>query len=430
MPIYIQRFFIQVIPYVACSTIAALIIWGEDIRSIRRLLIWFIVLSSAAQTATYLTHIELIRFPLEIISGFIIAFLVFKKPILWVVKIYITSYVLGTVTVVTILNIILALGIMPSLDLYENVRLWLYAGLPSNFAMLLIAFLVHIGKLPFKTFYYPMRRIIPRVLPVLLAAFIQMIILVSFNADFYLQGLNTGFRTLILFFLYGISIYIFIRFVRLSVQEAESSVQDGLAENIRDMVNSIKGQRHDFNNHLHVINTLFQHNNYAALKEYLHDLLKETSQYNELLKIDNPVLSALINAKIARANDRGITVDFDIQTGLSEASHASLELSRIIGNLMDNAIDELEASSEDKAISLSIVDKGPLLVISVGNPWKGDPHIVEKALKSGFSTKGETGHQGLGLQICKQLAKKIHAGFDYCYEPEGILRFNLMVPKK
>jgi two-component system, LytTR family, sensor histidine kinase AgrC len=252
------------------------------------------------------------------------------------------------------------------------------------------------------------------------------------NTDLYFNALgswpiNIHARLFLTYSLYGLSIFIFIKFIQESRKRAVVSTQETIADNIQEMINSIKGQRHDFLNHLHVINMLCSRDNLEPVKEYVQEIVQESVKYNELLKFDNIVLSALINAKIAQANDRGINMKLDIQSAFSGVSHLSIDLSRILGNLLDNAMDYIANTGGEKTIGLKIYEKGPFVCVSVSNPWMGDQKEINEIINRGISTKGY-GHQGLGIKICRQLARKIHGKLDYSFDPEEGLSFLLMVP--
>ncbi|MEQ8176600.1 MAG: GHKL domain-containing protein, partial [Syntrophomonadaceae bacterium] len=422
----LQRLVLMVIPYVLCSTIAALIIWGEKVKDILPRLLLFTLLSSITQTATYQISIELYRFPLEVASGLLVAFLVFRKQIQWVVKIYVTSYILGIGVMMASTSIYLAFF---KHLVYHDIVIWLYVALPADLFMLLIAWLIHQGKISFKYYAIRFRESLSSLWPVYVAVFIQLIVFQSVMTDLASQVIMPV-KTYVIWvastILYGVSIFIMARFIRTSQQEIQISVQENIADNIKELIDSVKGQRHDFLNHLQVIYGLCQEKQYESLGEYVKELGKETAYYNELLTIDNPVLSALISAKTAQANERGISLKMNINADLKSVSHVSIELARILGNLIDNALDAVE-NQEERYIKLDIDSRGALLIVSVSNPWCGDISSIDKAINQGISTKGGE-HQGLGLHICKQLANKIHAHFSYSYEPSGELCFTLAVP--
>ncbi|WP_054693343.1 hypothetical protein [Syntrophomonas palmitatica] len=126
----VQRFLYLIFPYVFCTTISALIIWNEDWRKNGKQLLIYSVLAGITQTMSYQINNEAIRFPLEIVSGFLWMWIVFRRSFPWVAKIFTTSYVTGIPMV--ILSLIFCsyiLGLTPS-EVINNSRMWLGVTLP------------------------------------------------------------------------------------------------------------------------------------------------------------------------------------------------------------------------------------------------------------------------------------------------------------
>lgn len=432
VPLELKRYLLLVVPYVLSSTLAALIIWGEDIKEYLPRLLVFTLLSSATQTATYIVPNEALRFPLEVASGFLVAWPVFKGSLKWTIKIYAISYVLGAFVMGISIPLTVHFTHLAPVSEVSTSPPWLLTAFVADLLMLGLALLINKAKIPGWNLFRMVQASIPRLWPVFLALFIQLIIFESLASENLNE--NMGFRSnnpvltfVFTFLLYFISITILLLFIRSNRQASERAIQEALSDNIKEMINTIRGQRHDFLNHLQVIRILHQQDKRDALAEYLDEILLDSSKYNEILKIDNPILSALINAKIAQAEQRGIDLQVDIRAGLSEFTSNTMDIARILGNLLDNALDEVENTEEPRKVRLEVDAEGPLIMTSVINPYYGSLEEVEKSIKKGLSTKG-SGHSGLGLYICRRLARKIHAGFDYTLEP-GRITFTLSIPR-
>ncbi len=430
MIFYLQIFIIVSLPYIFCSTLAALFIWERDYKQhINRLLV-FTLLSAIAQTATYVIHNESLRFPLEVISGFILAYLVFRQSLKWTFKIYASSYFIGIVMVIAAILFAEILG-YSFVSVYDDISYTVKFVLPMYFAVLGAAYILRSDKIYLRSFIYTLREKSVALWPILIAFFIQLVVLTSvtgqilmYNPELESARIWIWFLTMALF---GISVFIVIRYIRSSRQQAVISTQESLAENIKEMVEAVRGQRHDFLNHLQVINALYTRGEMESLGSYLETLLQDTSHYNEVLKINNPVLSALINAKMTQAEERGISINVDIQTAFDGLEHAAIDLARILGNLLDNAMDAVRPLESDKTVDLKFHREGPLLVASVSNPLVGNIENVKEAISRGISTKGD-GHQGLGLAICQRLAMKLHGSLGFSYQGDSAITASLVIP--
>ena len=211
-------------------------------------------------------------------------------------------------------------------------------------------------------------------------------------------------------------------------RQAVITTQDAVSENIMELLKTLKAQQHDFLNHLQVISGLCQMKNLDDLQEYLNGLIKETRTMDKTLGIGNPILAALINAKIAQAEARGIMLNLDIESDFLGINYAAADLSRILGNLINNAMDAIEDRESGKEIRLIIRDQGSSFICWVQNPWTGEFPSKNSLFSPNFSTKqGE--HSGLGLYICKQLTHRLHGELDCHFNPEEGVVFTLSISR-
>lgn len=211
---------------------------------------------------------------------------------------------------------------------------------------------------------------------------------------------------------------------------ARNAFQEVLTEHIVNLLQSMRSQRHDFSNHLQVISGLCQTRDYDSLQEYVARLSRDVHVVQEVLKIGHPFIGALLNAKIAEAESKGIRVHIGIFTSLKDYNDKALELVRIISNLVDNAMEHVAtlADSEKRWVSVHISEEGPVLKIKVSNPGSIAPEVV-RHMFSIEMVSSKNGHSGLGLYICKLLCTKLH-GYIACHpEASGLVNFCVLVPK-
>lgn len=213
---------------------------------------------------------------------------------------------------------------------------------------------------------------------------------------------------------------------------AFQSVRDVFVENIDQMFSSIKEQRHDFNNHLSTIHSLVQLGEYDELKKYTKEIVGETMIVNDIININSPAISALIQAKITQAMNNKILFEHDIinMGNISLGTLKSTDLVKILSNLIDNAFDAVENNPEEDRyvvvngyvendhLCFGVFNKGTILQDEQIN------HIFEK----GFSTKSNTEkHSGLGLYIVNTILKKYNGNVFVEPLADGNL-FKLRIP--
>ena len=169
---------------------------------------------------------------------------------------------------------------------------------------------------------------------------------------------------------------------------------------------TLRRQRHDFKNHLQVVYTLTEMQAYSDAQEYVEKIYEDVQSVGNWIRTSVPAVNALLSAKSADCSEHGIHFEVDIQSPWDEIPVAGWELCRIIGNLVDNAVDALkEAATENASVCIRIGETIPAWTLCVEN---NGPMIPSEHKKNifipGFTTKG-SGH-GNGLSIVNELVEK------------------------
>ena len=108
-------------------------------------------------------------------------------------------------------------------------------------------------------------------------------------------------------------------------------------DEVNNMYQSILSLKHDMNNHLHTVSGYMQVGDYERAQEYVREIAGEVSRIKSFHS-GNAVVDALIGSKTALAEMNGIRVNVDMAVP-SELKIADGDLTVMIGNLYDNAID-------------------------------------------------------------------------------------------
>jgi hypothetical protein len=141
-------------------------------------------------------------------------------------------------------------------------------------------------------------------------------------------------------------------------------------------------------------------------------------QLNDIIQIGQPELAAIIQAKSITAAGKKITlhIDMDSMSRVFEGMK-SMDVVRIVGNLLDNAIEEGELHEpEHRWVECVGRVRERTLALTVANPVnKGMTELQSKLLHhTGFSTKNRAnGHMGIGLSIVEDLTTRHKGAFDY-----------------
>lgn len=215
-------------------------------------------------------------------------------------------------------------------------------------------------------------------------------------------------------------------------EAAAQSVQNVYLENIDALFNSIKEQRHDFNNHVNTIQLLVKMKKYDDLSTYTAELVGESIAMNQIININLPALSALIQAKTTQAYDRRIKFEYDISNlkSVQFGTVKSTELVKIVSNLIDNAFDAVsETDRPEKMVKVTGRVRGEQLTFTVGNNGNPIPEkLKQQIFEAGFSTKPlNRKNSGLGLAIVQKILSK-HRGIIRVESDEEWTEFSVRLP--
>lgn len=186
----------------------------------------------------------------------------------------------------------------------------------------------------------------------------------------------------------------------------------------------IRSQRHDYNFHVQTLHGLLLRKDYEACERYLDELLKDSIEMNQILPLQDAAVSALILSFKNKAALSGLKMDITIENDLSQIATNVYETNKVIGNLLQNAIDEAEAVPDKSyGIRLSILKRGEFCIINVSNrvsrlnPMGG--------YQVGHSSK--EGHEGIGIASIQALASR-YGGVVYSRMEGDIIFFVAKLP--
>ena len=221
------------------------------------------------------------------------------------------------------------------------------------------------------------------------------------------------------------AVIILIHLVMKSRDRKLSQLQIKHLDEINQLMTSIKGERHDLLKHLNTVHALVVLGQYDELRNYTQELVDDVTITNDLLLIGHPTVSALIHSKTMLAQQSHIQFTYHCEN-LSRLPSGvrSLDIVRLIGNLLDNAFDAVADSPNDsRHVLLRIGIQNNRLHIVVSNTGKLSGENSADIFKPGYSTKDK--HSGLGLPIVKQLVHKYKGTIRMSLEEPGMIKFDV-----
>ncbi|WP_152753953.1 sensor histidine kinase [Clostridium estertheticum] len=189
-------------------------------------------------------------------------------------------------------------------------------------------------------------------------------------------------------------------------------VQQYQISNMEEIINIIRQEKHDYANHINVIQALCclnKPNTVERIKEYvskLSDIIHLSFRY---LDTGNDYLDGLLSIKNNYATQNNIDFKVVINESFSLLKIREDELISIISNIIDNAFEALKikALDDNKEISITTFLDDKKFCIEISNNGGGIPkEIINKIFEKGYSTKTKgKGDHGYGLFITKQLVE-------------------------
>jgi sensor histidine kinase regulating citrate/malate metabolism len=182
------------------------------------------------------------------------------------------------------------------------------------------------------------------------------------------------------------------------------SLQSQLSSNL-SITDTLRAQTHEFDNQLHTISGLVQLGEYDEVTALVGTLTRQRAEVAEYVskRLQDPALAALMIAKYAVAEERGVDLELDPGSHLPPlAGEESADLTTVVGNLVDNAIDA-SAGSAQPMVEVWIRVERSEVHVRVRDNGPGVPEELRDAVfVRGFSTKPDVvGGRGLGLPLVR-----------------------------
>lgn len=193
---------------------------------------------------------------------------------------------------------------------------------------------------------------------------------------------------------------------------------------------ALRAQTHEFMNKLHVIQGMVHMQYYDRLNEYVNQIASNYQiEVGALVrKIKDPVLAGFIFGKLSRAREVGVTMKISEDSFLPEAAEPEIvhELITIIGNLLNNALEELKDAAV-KCIQIEFFWEKDVLMIGVSDTGAGIKREEQhKIFSKGYSTKGTD--RGMGLYLIKRSLERLNGQITVISEEGQGTLFRVMIP--
>ena len=406
---------IILIPSAIIEGILTLIIFTSvlNLKTNKKQSIIYVIISSLITLiSTYFIPSPLNTF-INYISLFIIITLIFKTNVLQSFLAFIIPTIIFALVGTLIMNPYFTLFNI-TYDQSETIPIYriLYL-LLVYFIIFCITQLLKLRKYKIEIFDYEIDKKSRKVLLInltigLITLLIQLII--TFNYIDILPVIITFLSFLSLLAYFAISIYSLTRVMKLASTTQKLQNAEEYNKTLSILHDNVRGFKHDFDNIVTTIGGYVKTNDMEGLKKYYVQLEDDCQKVNNLYVlnpklINNPGVYSLLTTKYHEAEEKGIKVNMSLLLDLSKLNMKIYEFTRVLGILLDNAIDASN-ECEEKIINIILRDdaKNHRQLITIENTYNDKNVDTEKIFNKGFT--GKENHTGLGLWEVRKILNK------------------------
>lgn len=207
-----------------------------------------------------------------------------------------------------------------------------------------------------------------------------------------------------------LSTHCFIHVLELTITRKDLAYAEECNKSLKILYDKVKGFKHDFDSIVSSLNGYIEQNDMNGLKQYFSEVKKDCKIADDLAlinprTINNPGIYSLLNNEYAKASALGINFELEFFLNLNELEINIYFFSRILGVLLDNAIEAAE-NSKEKFVKISFIRENVngRAVITIENSYSNKNIDLENIFKKGITSK--ECHAGLGLWEVKRYVNK------------------------
>ena len=212
--------------------------------------------------------------------------------------------------------------------------------------------------------------------------------------------------------LFGLAVMLILMLCLLGVlvlYERLRRQQESLTESfyqLQKMNETLRGQRHDYLNHMQVVYGMLELEEYEELKRYLEPIYKNLMKTGKAIRTSIPAVNALLMAKLGEAEKESVDFYIEVKSDLKELQMEPWELCKVLSNLIDNALTALLDREGERKLLLDISETKDTYLFQVGDNGPPVPENLRATIFSpNVTTKKGEGH-GMGLYIVTNVLKE------------------------
>lgn len=187
---------------------------------------------------------------------------------------------------------------------------------------------------------------------------------------------------------------------RLELEFLKENMNSQIAhyETMYNSQQEISKTKHDSKNIYTAVLAQIQNGQLDDVERFLTDTITVLSSSDKIVNTNHPAIDAVIQSKLGKCDEKNIKTDFKYFYN-EDILVNEIELSVIIGNLLDNAIEANEKTQSEKYINLLISIENSEINITMENP-------CEQSNEDLKTTKKDRHSHGYGIKSITAIAEK------------------------
>ncbi len=240
---------------------------------------------------------------------------------------------------------------------------------------------------------------------------INIVLTLFLFLDTYISSNHFVFYTVTLFIISISSLYAYARLIETYNQKFKLDMltkQNYYYQNQIDTINKLnkttKFLKHDYKNHINIINQLLQDKDILELEKYMSSLCQEMHRIDKIVFTENLVIDSILNFKLDEIKSKNISYDFKINIP-KNLNVNTLDINILMSNLLDNAIEATskETNSNNPYIKFALKLVNNIFIIKCENSFDGN---IKKNGKYFITTKENFENSGIGIFNIKTVVEK------------------------
>jgi len=223
----------------------------------------------------------------------------------------------------------------------------------------------------------------------------------------------------VIFCTYSIFSFVIMFYIIKAVNEEEHAKNileqytaiNNYALHLEKLYKGMRSFKHDYINILSTLYNYIEISDSEELKEYFykkimpfhHSINDSDITLDDLGKINCLEVKSIIAAKVLYASLQNLKIKLDIIKSVDNFFIDIIDLSRVIGIYLDNAIEAAQESS-NQHLDIGIIRKESSILIIIGNSTKTNNILLEEIYEEGYSSKGS--ERGIGLYNARDILSK------------------------